>query len=976
MRFNEQYTVENHILKFFEHELGYEYIGPKEAKKLREFETEYILLPYLRKTIKSINKLEDDTEVENVVREVRKIESNEGFLEVMRNGVNIWDAKLGKTVEYKIVDFAEAGNNHFVITNQFVFEGNAENIRPDMLIFLNGLPIADIEAKSPTSPRKSKFGEGKYEEGIDQIIRYGKNARKLFLPNCFNVATDGFTTVYGATNTSKQYFAQWKDEELETAAGGNLEMTLVSLFQEDRLLDIIKNFILFEKVKGQSIKKICRYQQYRATNLIVARVKDGKKKRGLVWHTQGSGKSLTMFFAAWKLRFDPVLENPKVFILVDRIDLDDQIFETFIACGGQNVIRATSRKDLESKIKSPEKGIFISTVQKFSELGKDVENLNENIIVLSDEAHRGNEGFSSIYLRASMPNAFFFGFTGTPIDKKTLNTHRNYGEDGERYLDYYSIQQAIDDGATIPVTYEARLSKFFINEDKIDSSFDEFTEDLSDEEKQELIKKYGKKAALVKLKRRMEAVARDIVEHFKLYVEPNRFKAQIVCYDREACATYKEFLDELVPKEWSEVVYSAGDPNSDDEQLKKYNTSKADRDSIIARFKNADDPLRFLIVCDMLLTGFDAPVEQVMYLDKPLRDHTLLQAIARTNRVYTKEKGCGKIIDYYGMTKNLHEALDFDEAVINAAMIDIGQYKSQFMATHKEIMGIFGSINIEDPSMENLRKCLKLFLNDTDKQQQFYDTYNTLKGHFEILSPDPFLKDYIRSFEWLTSFYIAFLREYRSEEASGHKLSAYGGKMKELIQSNVDYEGITKNFRELKINDIYTLERLNKMDDEEKVANLEKILKREISINIDTDPVFTKFSERLIAIRKDFEQHQTDLSERIKAYYQMMDDIKNIGKKAEELGLDMREYAILTICEGYAKNTTQENLIGYSKRVTKGLVEILDKGWQESSKKDEFLRDIQRIIQEITLKDYKNILDIQDFQKFMNDLVDRIIKKF
>lgn len=970
MRFNEQYTVENHIISFFEHDLGYEYIKPEDFKKFREFETEYLILPHLKAAIKSINQLEDNTEVENVIREIKKTETNEGFLEIMRNGVNLQDPKTRTMRDYKIVDFDDSDNNHFVITNQFTFEGNEENIRPDMIVFLNGLPIADIEAKSPTA----SFSVN-YEKGIDQIKRYEKNARKLFLPNCFNVATDGLTTVYGATGSPKQYFFQWRDDDLDELVGGNLEMTLFALFRDENLLDIIKNFLVFEKEKGRSTKKICRYQQFRATNLIVKRVIDGKKKKGLVWHTQGSGKSITMFYTAWKLRFEPRLKNPKVFILVDRIDLDDQIFETFINCGGKNVIRATSRRDLEQKIKSPERGIFISTIQKFNELGKEVENLDDNLIVLSDEAHRDNEGIAAIKLRSTMKNAFFFGFTGTPIDKKTLNTHRNFGEEGERYLDYYSIQQAIEDGATLPVTYEARLSKFFIDEAKVDEQFDEFTNDLSDEEKQKLIKKYGKKSALVKLEKRMKAIALDIVEHFKLYIEPNGFKAQIVCYDRETCAMYKKLLDELIPKEWSKVVYSPGDPNSDDEQLKKYNTSKRDRERIIEAFKSKDDPLRFLIVCDMLLTGFDAPIEQVMYLDKPLRDHNLLQAIARTNRVYSKEKGCGKIIDYYGITRNLHDALNFDESVIDNAMVNINEYKTRFTALFNEIMTLFVGVNTEDPSMENLRKCLKLFFEDENKQQFFYDNYNNLKILFEILSPDPFLMEYLRKFEWLASFYIAFIKEYRNEE-NGHGLSEYGGKMQELIQSSVDYEGITKNFRELKINDIYTLERLEKMDYEEKAVNLEKMLKREISINIETNPVFRKFSERLIAIRTDFEQNQIDLAERIKAYFELMEDIKQVGNKAKDMGLDLKQYAIFTITEGFSEDTSREDLIEFSKITTARLDEILDKDWQDSSKREAFLKDIKKEVQILILKKFKDKIKIKDFQKYLNELTDLIIKKF
>lgn len=983
MKFNEQYTVENHIIKLLsgvglsekksdqnnKGGLGYEYITPEEFSKLREFESEYVVVPLLLEAVKKINNISEE-EAMTVVREVKKIDTNEGFLNLYRSGVNIKDPKTGKKRDYFVVDYDKIENNRFVVTNQLYFEGELENIRPDIMIFLNGLPIVDIEAKSPTASTSVDF-----EKAIGQLKRYEKNARKMFLPNCFNIASDGLNTVYGATYAPKQYFLRWKDEDLQKKHKEELELTLFCLLEKNRLLDIISNFILFEKEKEQRIKKICRYQQYRAANKIVERVEKGESRKGLIWHTQGSGKSLTMFFAAWKLRFSKKLENPKVFVLVDRVDLDTQIFDTFINCGGKNVIRVTSRKDLEKKIKSSERGIFVSTIQKFSELGSDAKILNSNVIVLSDEAHRDNEGISAIKLRSSMKNAFFFGFTGTPIDKLTLNTHRNFGEEGERYLDYYSIKQAVDDEATLPVTYEARLSKFFIDEEQVEKQFDELTKDLSENQKEYLSKKYGRKEAVVKLEKRMEAVIKDIVEHYKLYVEPNGFKAQIVCYDREATAKYKELLDKLVPSEWSEVVYSPGDPNSDSDSLEKYNTNKKERETIINRFKDKESPLRFLLVCDMLLTGFDAPIEQVMYLDKPLRDHNLLQAIARTNRVYPN-KGCGKIIDYYGITRNLQKALDFDESVIDSALINIDVIKEKFVTVLDEIMDLFVGINIEDPSIENLRRCFKIFIENKDKQQFFSDKYNKLKLLFEILSPDPFLEEYLRKFEWITSFYLAFAKEFKTDEQDSHELAEYGEKVKELIQKKIDYEGITKNFRELKVNELYTFERLDKMEDEEKALNLEKMLKQEISINMDSHPAYKKFSERLSAIRKEFEQNQIDLQTRIKRYYELLNDIKDKQEEAKELGMDLKQYGLYVISEEFVGNFNDDVMKEFIKDLSGELEAALDKGWQESTKRDQFLKDIKRIVQSLILKEYKGRLEVNDFNKYLNRLVDIIIKKF
>ncbi|MFC1613268.1 type I restriction endonuclease subunit R [Patescibacteria group bacterium] len=1028
MKFNEKYTVENYIIEYLsgvnpsgfggggvksqrntslsllkegtmrkspaDSHLGYEYIPPKEFAKLREFENEYIITSHLAEAIKRINDIDDDVIIQTVIREIKKLDTNEGFLNAVRNGVDLIDVATKKTINYQIVDWAELGaptpsvspplaggeHNRFVITNQFYFEGNSENIRPDILIFLNGLPIVDIEAKSPTA------GNGiNYENGIDQIKRYEKNARRLFLPNCFNISTDGLKTFYGATYSEKQYFFEWKEEKPYPNEEKALEITLDALLDKTNLLDIIKNFILFEKNTDSEnclIKKICRYQQMRASNKIVARVKNGETKRGLIWHTQGSGKSLTMFFTAWKLRFMKKLKNPKVFILVDRQDLDEQITDTFLSCGGKNIIKITSKRDLAKKIVNDERGIFISTIQKFNDLPKGIENKNENLIILCDEGHRSNEGFASINLRASMKNAFFFGFTGTPIDKKTLNTHHNFGEQGERYLDYYSIQQAIDDGATLPVTYEARLSKFFIDEKQLDKQFDELTKNLEENQKEELTKKYGKKEAIVKLEKRMRAVIQDIVEHYKLYVLPNGFKAQIVCLNREATARYKEMLDEFVPKEWSAVIYSPGDPNSDSDDLKKYNTNKAKRDKIIAKFKNPKSSLKFLLVCDMLLTGFDAPIEQVMYLDKPLRDHNLLQAIARTNRLY-KNKGCGKIIDYYGITKNLYNALNFDETVVESAMINFDRIKDEFTKILDEIMDIFVGGNIEDPSINNLRRCLKIFIDNEDKQQYFSDKYARLKLLFEILSPDPFLKEHLRKFEWVTSFYLAFVKEFKSEENDLNLFDEYGEKVKNLIQEKIDYEGITKNFRELRVNDLYVMEKLNKMEDEEKALNLEKMLKQEISINIDTNPAFKKFSERLVAIKKQFEQNQIDLSERIKKYYELLNNVKNKNDEAKKLDYNLKEYGLYNISKEFLNDKDGGSIVRdkksiheFIKKMAKKVDDILDEGWQESSKRDEFLKNIKKTIQELILKDYAYSIKVNNFHKYLNRLVDIVIKKF
>ena len=969
MKFNELATIEKYIIKYLKDNLDYEYIPPAQFATLREFETEYLIKSHLLEAIKKINKI-DDEQAKTILREIKKLDTNEEFLHLMRYGVNLKDPQTQKSRDYLVFDLTDLENNHFVVTNQFYFEGNSENIRTDVLVFVNGLPIVNIEAKSPTASTSVNF-----ENAVGQIKRYERAAPKLFWPNCFNLATDGNNTVYGTTYSPKQYFLTWKDAELEKKLGGKLELSLYALLEKSNLMDIIANFIVFEDDKdlGIKIKKMARYQQLRASNKIVDRIIKDNQRKGLIWHTQGSGKSLTMFFTAWKLRFHCELKNPKVFILVDRIDLDDQIYNTFLNCGGKNIIRVESRIDLEKKITSPVKGIFICTIQKFSELSEHIKS-DDKIIILSDEAHRDNEGISAINLRFSMPNAFFFGFTGTPIDKKTLNTHRNFSEEGERYLDYYSIQEAIDDGATLPVSYEARLSKFSLDETRISEQFNELTSDLTDEQKQALIKKYGRKAGLIKLDKRVEAITQDIVEHFKAYVEPNGFKAQVVCYDREATAKYKKFFDKILPPETTRVVYSSGDHNTDLEELQAYNTTKKEREQIITDFKDPEHPLKLLLVCDMLLTGFDAPIEQVMYLDKPLRDHNLLQAIARTNRIYPN-KGYGKVIDYYGITNNLFNALDFDEDIIASALINIDKLKEEFEEVLANTLELFVGINIEDPSYGNLRTCLNIFTDNITKQEYFKTKYSRLKMLFEVLSPDPYLKQFIRKFEWLTSVYIAFLKEYQPNE-SMIALEEYGEKVKKLIQEKIDYDGITRNFKPLNVHDIYFLERLEEMPEEQRAIALEKALEFEISKQIDIDPNFVRFGEKLTQIKDEFEQGQISLQERIKKYYNLKNDIDNKADEAGKLGLNLQEYGLFVILQEYLNDSDQVIIIELSKNVVKQLADLLDKGWQNSAKREELIKTVKRILQELLLKEYKDKINIKDFSKLANRLVDIIIKKF
>ena len=964
MTFNEQNTVEKPIIAFLKEKLGFEYREPADFSELRDSENEYIITSLLEESLVALNPGIDEDTVASVVREVKRIGTDTDFLDKLRNGVLITRPGAEQAQTYKLLDFENPESNSFVVTNQFYFQGNSNNIRPDVVIFVNGLPLVIIEAKSPTASEGVSF-----RDGIDQIKRYEKDAPNLFLPNCFNIATDGINTVYGATGAPPKYFLQWRDDKLSEELGGDLEMSLCVLLKKEHFLDIVQNFILFERSQdGVLVKKIARYQQVRATNKMVDRVVSGEKRKGLIWHTQGSGKTFTMFFTAWKLRFHPALNNPKVFVIIDRIDLDNQMYDAFIGVGGQNIIRVKSGEDLANKIQSPERGIFITTLQKFKELDEHVQNLDNNVVVLSDEAHRGDEGITGINVRNAFPNAFFFGFTGTPIDKKNRNTFRNYEGGDRRYLDYYSIQQAIDDGVTVSVTYEARLSKFFVDKERLEEEFLYITDDLSEKERDALTEKYARIGEFVKKPERMKTIARDIVEHYRSYIEPSGFKAQIVAYDREAVAEYKELLDKMIPSEHSAVVLSFYTGNS--EALREYNIGKREQEKIIEEFKDPNSQLKFLIVCDMLLTGFDAPIEQVMYLDRPLRDHALLQAIARTNRVY-KNKEAGKVIDYFGITNNLSKALNFDEEVIETALVDIGVKKGEFVTVFNEVMNIFEGVDMKDPSIENLRKCLSGFIDNNEKREHFRGAFARLKNLFEFLSPDPFLKKYMQQFEWVVKFHIAFLKKF-NDSPDWRVLKEYGEKIQRFIRESgvIDYEGLIKNSNEISIGEMVAGEQPDGADLIEEAFGLKASITKLISPYADSNPAYQKFSERLLAIQRDFNSRQISLLDRVREYRQLRKDIQEEQERVKKIGLSMKEHGLLMSLQEFVSDTDEEVLIAFVKDLYARIEQILDPGWEKSIRRDEFTRTIKQTAQGIILEEYKGILTPSDLPKFLNRLVD------
>lgn len=573
--------------------------------------------------------------------------------------------------------------------------------------------------------------------------------------------------------------------------------------------------------KFRRIKIIARYQQFEGANMIVDRVVAGYPKRGLLWHFQGSGKSLLMVFAAQKLRMHERLKNPTVIVVVDRIDLNTQISATFNASDVPNMIGADSVEDLNKYLKQDLRKIIITTIFKFKDA---TEQLNDrsNIIVLVDEAHRTQEGDLGRRMRMALPNSFFFGLTGTPINRADKNTYWAFGadEDEHGYMSRYTFQDSIRDKATLPLHFEAVDVKLRVNREAIDEAFDEMTDQLSEEDKDELTKKAAKMAVFIKSPDRVRAICEHIAKHFNEKVRPNSFKAQVVTFDRECCVLYKEQLDELLGPDSSAIVmHTAGGKN---DEYAQYKMTKDEEEKLLDRFRDPSDPLQLLIVTSKLLTGFDAPILQTMYLDKPMKDHNLLQAICRTNRLYDG-KTHGLIVDYLGIFDDVTAALDFDEKAVQKVVTNIDGIKSEFPIWMTKCLGYFPGVDRTKSGFEGLIEAQE-HLSDTTKKDAFAADFSVLHKAWEALSPDPMLIDYQADYRWLSQVYESVKPVTHIGSLLWH---SFGAKTIELVHQNVVLDDVRDDLDTLVLDADVLQEFIDSKDPKKKGKEIEiKLISR------------------------------------------------------------------------------------------------------------------------------------------------------
>jgi type I restriction enzyme R subunit len=864
------------------------------------------------------------------------VASNEEFMRWLRGEQSMPFGADGEHVSVRLVDFDDPSNNSFIVANQVTCTLGPEK-RFDIVGFVNGLPLVVGEAKTPVRPSVT------WVDGAAQIHDdYEVNVQGFFVPNVFSFATEGKEYRFGSIRMPLDMWAPWRAGSDALPGLSEVELAVASMLRPEVVLDIAQSFTTFATDrKRRKIKLIARFQQFEAANQIVDRVVEGRIRKGLIWHFQGSGKSLLMVFASQKLRLHPALRNPTVLIVVDRIDLDTQITATFNAADVPNTVTAQSRGELGELLARDARKVIITTIHKFGEAGG-VLNERGNIIALVDEAHRTQEGDLGRQMRAALPNAFLFGLTGTPINARDRNTFYAFGsdEDDGGYMSRYSFEESIRDKATLPLRFETRSVDLRIDRATLDAEFAELTKHLTDEERAEISKRAGRFALLVKAPARVTAVCEDIARHFQHKVAPEGFGAQVVTIDQEACVRYKEALDATLPDGIeTAVVISVGQGAPQDWKY-RFGRSKDEEEALLDRFRDPADPLKILIVTAKLLTGFDAPNLQCMYLDKLLRDHTLLQAICRTNRP-APGKSDGLIVDYLGIFDDVAQALAFDDASITKVVANLDELKEHLPTMMASCVAHFVGVDRTIAGWEGLlaaQQCLP----DNEKRDKFAGDFSQLALVWEALSPDPVLTEYEDDYRWLIAVYESLKPPSGNGRLLWHSL---GAKTIELIYENVTVQAVRDNLEALVLDDQVIGEMLS--DPDRKIVEIEVTISARLRRRAG-DPTFVALSERLENLRA---KHEAGLLASIDFLKQLIDLAKDVVEAENETSPEVEEdrgKAALTELFEEVKNRETPVIV---ERVVNDIDDIVRQvrfpGWQQTAAGE---REVQKALRRSLLR--------------------------
>ena len=955
--------------------LGWNYaygphIAPDAEMPERQSWSDVVLVNRLRDALQRINPTIPDEAIEEAMRQVLRpespslIENNRRFHKMLTDGVDVsWRTDEGEQHDKVwLIDRDDPDANDFLVVNQFTVIEDKRNRRPDVVLFVNGLPLAVIELKNPAEEKTT------LRHAYNQLQTYKKDIPSLFTYNALLVISDGFTARAGTLTSGWDRFMPWRSVDgVEVAPRGHVEteVLLLGMFHKRRFLDYLLNFITFEDDGKTIVKKAAAYHQYWAVNKAVsctieATRPEGDRRIGVVWHTQGSGKSLSMLFYAGKIIRHPAMENPTIVVITDRNDLDDQLFGTFAANSDllrQKPVQANSRAHLKECLRVASGGVIFTTIQKFEE-ADDGGSLSDrhNIVVIADEAHRSQYGFKAKidrksgdirygfaqHLRSSLPHASFIGFTGTPVELDDKNTPAVFGN----YIDKYDILRAVEDGATVPIYYESRLAKLELNEEEtphIDEEFEEITEGQEEATREKLKTKWAALEAMVGTDKRLGLVARDLVQHFEQRLEAIDGKAMVVCMSRRICVALYDAIVKLRPEWHSDddakgviKVVMSGSAN-DEPSWQRHIRSKTAREELAKRFKDPNDPLKLVIVRDMWLTGFDCPSMHTMYIDKPMAGHNLMQAIARVNRVF-KDKPGGLVVDYLGIADALKRALQTYTASggKGTATLDQGEAVALMLEKYevvKDMLHGFDYAAILQMSsgdrMKGIAEAMEFVLGLDDGKRRFLQAVGALSKAFALAIPHEkalAIRDEVGLFQEIRS---GIVKATVSEtERSPEELDSA---IRQLVSKAVSPTEVV---------DIFTAAGLDKPDisilSDEFLAEvsqlpqrnlalelLKKLINDEIKVRMRRNVVQARsFSEMLEQSIRKYQNRAIEAAEVIEELIQIAKEMKKARKRGETLGLTESEIAFY---DALGANESAVQVLGDEKlkRIAQELVDTV-----------------------------------------------------
>ena len=974
--------VEDPAVEVLTQHLGWKEIETLKANEMRDSLKHPILTFVFLKSLKKINPWISEENAQRVLRSVLSpqaasvLEANEMIHSMLERGTTVkQDLKDGlglKSRDVFLIDYNNIDNNQFHVVRQFQVKHYLDCFL-DIVLFVNGLSIVVIECKSP-------YIRDPMKKGIERLFRYQEmddRFKNMGCPQLFNTSQIVVSTFrdklkYGTNFTPVRHWSEWKDPypltKIDIAKRLNYiadpdqvkdqEIFLFGVCSKENLLDLIRNFVVFEREKCGVVKKLAKYPQFRAVNKTLKRIVE-EKTGGIIWHWQGSGKSLSMLWTAVKLRRIKALDNPTMLIVTDKIDLDEQIHGTFERCGFPNPIKAKSSKKLQEMLSNPVGQTITTTVQKFQDAAElyPVLSENSNIFVLVDEAHRSQYRSLAANMRRALPKACFLGFTGTPLFKKDRDTFKTFGS----YIDKYDHIQSVGDEVTVPIFYEGRMPELQVSGNSIDNLLKRLFPDHSEEELDGIKKKYANLEAIAESKPLIREIALDIIKHYESYILPNDFKAQVVAVNRKAALRYKEVLDELNAPS-SEVLIST---NPDESKFNRFRRSKTDEKEIIRRFKEENDP-KILIVCDKLLAGFDAPVEQVMYLHKPLKEHGLLQAMGRVNRKYPK-KDYGLVVDYWGVADELQTALKMysEDGIFDVVTTD---YKKEILprlqAAHHAAMNFFRAVPPQKDEESYKEACVK-YLEPEDLRVAFDQRFKLFSRYMDMLLPDPRALEYRGDLKWLGDIRIRARNRYRDEQMS---LDGCSEKIKKLIDETIKVNGITQLIEPTSIFSKKFDEEVEKLSTPEaKASEIEHAIKHEISVRIDENPVFYEsLRDRLLRIINDYRENRINSAEQLKLLMEILEDVRTPEKHAMKLGVDTD---VAPFYELVATGSADgDDLKSIAKEIHACLKELTVVDWQQ---KEDTKRELRRQIKRILRAANYSADDIQDMTARILDLAAR-----